>query len=129
MKFIHKETILAIHEMLIAEHGGLSGVRDSSLLESALERPKNKFYYNPHITIYECAASYAYGIVKNHPFADGNKRTGAVSMALFLKKNGFDITMSEKEMVLYILALAEGSKSEQEIADWLKKNTKKCNYN
>ncbi len=125
MRFIRPDVVLAIHEMLLIEHGGPSGIRDERLLESALTRPQNKKHYGPGTSVYELAAAYCYGIVKNHPFVDGNKRTGATVMGVFLMKNGKALVTSEKDLVLQILGVADGSISEEELAVWIKKHSKK----
>ncbi len=124
MKFIRPDVVLAIHEMLLIEHGGPSGIRDEGLLESALARPQNKEVYGI-ASVYELAAAYCYGIVRNHPFVDGNKRTGATVMGLFLMKNGKELVASEKDLVLQILGVADGSISEEDLADWIKNHSKK----
>ncbi len=125
MKFVHPDVVLALHEMLLTEHGGPSGIRDEGLLESALTRPQNKEHYGPDTSICELAAAYCYGIVRNHPFVDGNKRTGATVMGVFLMKNGKELVASEKDLVLQILGVADGSISEEKLAAWIRKHTKK----
>lgn len=125
MKFIRPDVVLAIHEMLLIEHGGPSGIRDEGLLESALTRPQNKKYYGSRASVYEIAAAYCYGIVQNHPFIDGNKRTGATVMGLFLLKNGKELVASEKDLVLQILGVADGKISGKELSSWIKKHSKK----
>jgi death-on-curing protein len=115
--------VLAIHRRQLAEHGGLEGIRDQGLLESALARPKNLLAYSespPDVA--SLAAAYAYGIVKNHPFVDGNKRTAYVVMRTFLKLNGYDIQASNEEKYQIWMALAAGKLSEEELAVWIKKH-------
>ncbi len=112
---------LAIHRRQIAEHGGLEGIGDEGLLQSALSRPKNLLAYSelpPDMA--SLAASYAYGIVKNHPFVDGNKRTAYVVMRTFLKLNGYDIQASSEEKYQIWIALAAGELSEEELASWIR---------
>ena len=110
----------AIHEEQIAQHKGDAGIRDAGLLESALARPQNLAAYGkPDVAA--LAAAYAFGIVKNHPFVDGNKRTGLVALELFLEQNGYVLTASDVECVLVILAVAEGKLSENELAGWIRK--------
>ena len=99
-------------------------MRDEGLLESALARPQNKEVYGA-ASVYKLAAAYCYGIVRNHPFLDGNKRTGATVMGLFLMKNRKELVASEKDLVLQILGVADGSVSEEELADWIKNHSKK----
>ncbi len=109
---------LALQSELLALFGGPGGVRDKGLLESALARPQQQFAYGTP-TLCELAAAYAYGIVKNHPFVDGNKRAGFLVAALFLEINGLSFTAPEEEVVLQTLALAAGQCSEAEYATWL----------
>jgi death-on-curing protein len=109
---------LAIHDEQIAEHGGQAGVRDPGLLDSALNRPRHRYHYET-APIPALAASYAYGIVRNHPFLDGNKRTGLVVAELFLDLNGWTLTATDADCVLTILKLAAGELTEDALADWL----------
>jgi death-on-curing protein len=113
------EVVLATHERLLAEFGGASGIRDRKLLDSALARPKNLFAYGSS-TPTALAASYAFGIVKNHPFVDGNKRTGFTLAILFLERNGWRFSASEADATIQTLGLAAGDVSEAGYADWLK---------
>lgn len=116
--------VLAIHKQQTAEHGGSDGVRDMGLLESALNRPKNLYVYSEHKpSLYQLAASLAYGIIKNHPFIDGNKRTAYVICNLFLELNDVTLTASMQEKYFKTLGLAEGSLSEIEFSLWLSKNS------
>ena len=115
--------VLAIHRRQLAEHGGLDGIRDEGLLQSALYRPQNLLAYSespPDVA--SLAAAYAYGIVKNHPFVDGNKRTAYVVMRTFLKLNGYDIQASSEEKYQIWIALAAGTLSEEELAEWIRKH-------
>ena len=119
--WISKELTLAIHSRQLAEHGGLDGVRDEGLLESALGRPRQLFAYtDPTPDTPALAASYAFGLARNHPFVDGNKRTSAVVCETFLALNGLTLTVSDVEMYPVFLSLAEGTLSESELADWLR---------
>jgi death-on-curing protein len=120
--WVLREECLAMHEKLIERFGGLGGIRDEGLLESALDKPKNHFAYGTP-TIFELAASYASGIVKNHPFLDGNKRAGFVAAALFIESNGFRFQAPEEEAVLETLALAAGQTTEKGYAAWLGRNS------
>lgn len=119
--WLSQRTILAAHGKLLAIFGGQDGVRDEGLLESALGKPRQLFSYATP-DIFDLAASYAFGIVKNHPFIDGNKRTGFVAAALFLEKNGARIQASEIDAVVQTVALAAGECSEEEYAAWLREN-------
>lgn len=114
--------ILAVHDEQLTEHGGLSGVRDQGLLESALARPEHLAAYGePDVA--ELAASYGYGIARNHPFLDGNKRTAFVAALLFLDFNGYAFTASDTEKVLTMLNVAAGEISEMEFAEWIRRNS------
>jgi len=118
--WIKDDVVLAIHRRQLAEHGGGEGVRDSGLLDSALNKPKNLYNYNnPEPDLAALAASYAYGIARNHPFIDGNKRTAFVVCRLFLKLNGANLTASQEEKYNIFLRLAAGDLSEQELANWI----------
>jgi len=115
---------LALQERQILRFGGLSGVRDLGLLKSALARPKNLWSYgNPPPDTTALAASYAYGVMKNHPFVDGNKRVGYVLARVFLLKNGWDIEASAEEKYLAFYSVASGELGEEELATWLRNHT------
>ncbi len=119
--WLNREDCLAIHEMMLAQHGGLAGVRDEGLLESAISKPRHLFSYNsPNLP--EMAASYAAGIVLNHPFVDGNKRTGFLVAATFLELNGMEFRATEESVVQMTLALASGRLKQAAYAEWLDKN-------
>jgi death-on-curing protein len=122
--WLNREDCLAIHEMMLAQHGGLAGVRDEGLLESALSKPQNLFAYSSP-TLPQMAASYATGIILNHPFLDGNKRTGFMLAATFLELNGLEFTASEESVIEMILALAGGKLKQAAYAKWLSENSRK----
>jgi len=122
-EWILRETVLALHEQLLAEFGGSDGIRDGGLLDSALSRPENLFVYGQP-TVSELAAAYAFGLVKNHPFVDGNKRIGFAIGALFLQLNGRGLMATEVDAVIQTLALAAGEIGEKEYACWLEANSK-----
>lgn len=111
-----------MHDRLLAEHGGIAGVRDESLLESALARPKNLIAYGKP-SLFELAAAYAFGIVKNHPFIDGNKRTGFMAAFVFLGINRIDFDAEESAVVIRTLAVAANEISEEAFAAWLSNNS------
>lgn len=115
--------VIAFHHMLIDEHGGQHGLRDRGLLESALDRPRNKYHYESP-SLWELAAAYAYGLVKNHAFHDGNKRVAATAIAVFLALNGARFKVDESELVLMIEGLAKGRVEEETLAGWIKENAK-----
>ena len=123
--WLDRADALAIHEMMLAQHGGLAGVRDEGLLESALAKPHNLFAYGSP-TLPDLAASYAAGIMRNHPFLDGNKRTGFILAATFLELNGLDFIASEESVVENTLSLAKGALKETDYAAWLKANSRKA---
>jgi len=112
------EMVTAIHDEQLAIHGGSAGLRDASLLESALDRPRNKWGYEK-ASLAELAAAYGYGIAKNHPFVDGNKRTSLLCIYTFLGTNGVDFTVPEAEAAAMILSLAAGEVNEQNLARWI----------
>lgn len=120
--WLNREDCLAIHELMLAQHGGLAGVRDEGLLESALSKPQHLFAYASP-TLAEMAASYAAGIILNHPFLDGNKRTGFILAATFLQLNGMDLTATEESVIAKTLALASGKLKQAAYAEWLGKNS------
>ncbi len=120
---ITEELTIAVHARQISEHGGGSGIRDKSLLQSALARPQQLYAYgDPFPDTASLAASLAYGVAKNHPFVDGNKRTAAVLCELFIVVNGSNLAASDEEMLGIFLSLAEGSMSESELAGWIRSN-------
>ena len=116
--WIDRAVALAIHDEQLSEHGGAGGVRDEGALESALDRPKNLHAYED-ASILQLAAAYAFGLARNHPFVDGNKRTSLVVTELFLALNGYELLVSDEEIVLMWLAIADGSRDEFAITAWL----------
>lgn len=110
----------AIHQDQLREHGGLPGIRDENVLESALARPQQKWAYADHTDVPMLAAAYAFGLVKNHPYRDGNKRIGFLAMVTFLGTNGYDFTATDAEAVAEILALADGAVAENGLVDWVR---------
>ena len=117
--WIDPAVVLAVHEEQLAEHGGAAGVRDVGLLESALARPRNLAHYGEP-DVCELAAAYAFGLARNHPFIDGNKRSAFVATELFLLLNGWHLTASDADCVLVMLNLAAGELDEAPFADWLR---------
>ena len=113
------EVVIAIHDEQIAVHAGGLGIRDAGLLSSALARPKHKADYGDP-SVFDLAAAYAYGIIRNHPFVDGNKRTGFLVAYVFLNINGWELRSSEVEAVNAVLNLAAGEMDEPFFSDWLK---------
>ena len=117
--WLDERLALAIHDRQLAEHGGGAGVRDAGLLASALTRPQNRWAYGD-VDAAELAAAYAYGIARNHPFVDGNKRTAWVLARVFLAINGHELTFSANEAIAVMLALAAGELGEAELAEWFR---------
>jgi death on curing protein len=122
--WIEADLVLAIHDRLLVEHGGGEGVRDESLLQSALDRPLNHIAYASS-DIIELAAKYTAGIVQNHPFVDGNKRTGFVIGVLFLELNGYRFTASEEAAAQAVLELAAGTMNEKNFSEVLRANAQR----
>ncbi|PKP86953.1 MAG: type II toxin-antitoxin system death-on-curing family toxin [Alphaproteobacteria bacterium HGW-Alphaproteobacteria-17] len=117
--WLDADVALAIHDRQLAEHGGIAGVRDSGMLESALARPVNQWAYgeDDHAKL---AAAYAFGVARNHPFGDGNKRTAWVLARLFLRLNGLELRFDPQDAITTVLALAAGELAEDELADWFR---------
>ncbi len=120
--WITKEILITVHAELLNRFGGLSDIRDEGLLDSALNRPKHLFSFS-RPTLFQMAASYAHGVVKNHPFLDGNKRTGFMSAYIFLGVNGWSLEAPEEEAVLETLSLAAGETTEEAYATWLERTS------
>lgn len=110
----------AIHLDQLREHGGLAGVRDQNALESALARPRQRWHYEATVDIAALAAAYAFGLVKSHPFRDGNKRIGFLAAVTFLGINAFEFDAPEHEVVSEMLMLADGQLSEERLAEWVR---------
>ena len=123
--WVRRDVVLAFHEQLLAEHGGSAGIRDEGMMDSALGRPENLFAYGKP-SLFDLAAAYAFGLVKNHPFIDGNKRIGFGTAVLFLELNGLRFGAAEVDVVLRTLALAAGEMTGAASAKWLKANSKRA---
>lgn len=119
--WLSKAALLAMHDELLTEHGGASGIRDETLLDSALGKPRNIFLYG-RPDLFTLATAYISGIVRNHPFVDGNKRTAFLAGAIFLERNGKTLTASEEEAADFMLALAATTISEDGFTAWLRKH-------
>jgi death-on-curing protein len=115
----HRALVL-LHAESLAEHGGLWGVRDEAALESALARPKNVYAYERGSDLARLAAAYGFGLVRGHPFNDGNKRAGFLAIGLFLELNGFEFKVDEVDAVKTIMDLAAGSLREKALAEWIR---------
>lgn len=122
-KWITRAIATAIHDEAIYEFGGLGGARDQALLESALDRPRNLLAYEPRSSIFQLAAVLCLGLAKNHPFNDGNKRTALLATRAFLYLNGYALEPRQDEEVATLVAVADGSLGEVELASWLSSNS------
>ena len=120
-RWLSQRIVEAIHQKQLQRHGGGHGLRDVHLLESAIARPQNLAAYGEP-SVFELAACYAFGIARNHPFVDGNKRTAFVAAALFLRTNGYQLIADKAEAAIVFLRLAAGELSEEALAEWLRKN-------
>jgi death on curing protein len=120
--WIKKKALLLAHAQTVARQGGLGGLRDEGLLDSALARPKNLYAYEGIVDVRRLAVSYAVGILRNHPFADGNKRAGFIALGMFLALNGFDLPAEVEEEGRTFFAAASGDISEEELNAWVLKN-------
>ena len=119
--WIDPDVVVAVHAAQLAEHGGQDGVRDAGLLDSALQRPRHRWAFSdPKPDTIALAASLAFGVCRNHPFLDGNKRTAWVLCRTFLRLNGADVSASQSEIVTAVLALAAGETPEDDYAAWLR---------
>ena len=118
-RWLREDVVVAMHSEQITEHGGSPGIRDAGLLSSALARPQNHAAYGEH-SVFDLAAAYAFGIIANHPFVDGNKRTGFLAAYVFLYLNGWELMASEAEALAAALALAVGEMDEAGFSNWFK---------
>jgi death-on-curing protein len=125
IRWLSRRMVEAFHAESLARFGGAPGIRDVGLLESALARPQNAAAYNPDATIFDLAALYCVGTIKNHPFVDGNKRTGLLAGRVFLSLNGCRFSPDEAQTVLMILAAASGEVGEVELARWFEENSRR----
>ena len=125
-KWLAEDLILAIHDEQLAMFGGGTGIRDRGLLESALARPVDRFHYEPEASLFNLAAALGSGIIGNHPFVDGNKRTGLMAIRAFLRLNGWNFEPEQADEVAMILGLAAGEVDEPELARWIEANAEKA---
>lgn len=121
--WLERRLVDAIHADQIRQHGGSHGVRDSGLVESALARARQRWGYEPETDLPALAASYGYGLARNQGYVDGNKRTGYMAMYVFLGLNGLEIESAEPEVVAVMVEVASGERSEEELAEWLRRST------
>ena len=115
----------AVHADQVREHGGLAGVRDENALESALNRPRQKWHYDDTLDLAALAAAYGFGFVRNHPYRDGNKRIGFLALATFLGLNGAELNATDTDIITAIVALAAGNVTEAELADWIRERVRR----
>jgi death-on-curing protein len=125
-KWISKKALLLLHEESLAEFGGRRGLHDEALLDSALARPQNRHAYHPDSTIADLAASYAFGLARNHAFFDGNKRAAFLSIGLFLTINGYRLRAGQMDAIQIMLALASGDLDEPGLSEWITRNLEKA---
>jgi len=121
--WISRRALLLLHVETLAEHGGLAGMRDEGLLDSALARPHNRFVYKKQCDLADLAAAYAFGLSQNHPFQDGNKRVAFLAAGLFLELNGFELVAEQVDSVQVFFALAGGKITERKLAEWIRKSS------
>ena len=121
--WISRKALLLLHAESLAEHGGLPGIRDEGLLDSALARPRNRFAYKKKCDLSDLAAAYAFGLSQNHPFRDGNKRIAFLAAGLFLELNGSVLMPEPVAAVQVFFALANGKMDEKELAEWIRENS------
>ena len=120
--WLSRRVVDAMQRELIAEHGGLHGIRDEGLIDSALSKPRNRWVYEPDADLAELCASYGFVLARNHGYLDGNKRIALAAMHVFTRRNQFAIAVSEVEEVAVVLQLAEGSLREADLAVWIREH-------
>jgi death on curing protein len=124
-RWLSRVVVDAIHADQLRQHGGLAGVRDENVLESSLARPRQKWAYEPTLDLAALAAAYAYGLVRNHPYRDGNKRIGFLALATFLGVNDHELDTTDEDVVTTVLALADGNLTESQMASWVRKHLRR----
>lgn len=124
-QWLSRVVVDALHNDQLREHGGLPGIRDENVLESALARPQQKWHCAEKVDMASLAAAYGFGLVKNHPYRDGNKRIGFLAIVTFLGTNGHDLEATDAEVIAEILALADGRVSEEELTAWIREHSAK----
>jgi len=126
-RWLSRVVVDSVHTDQLREHGGLAGIRDDNALEPALARPQQKWHYADGADLATLAAAYGFGLVKNHPYRDGNKRIGLLAIATFLGINGYELHATDDEVVAEIRALADGRVSEAQLTDWIRAHCVKRN--
>jgi len=122
-KWLNELSVVLLHAESVAEHGGSEGLRDRGLLQSALERARNLYVYEGVTEVARLAAAYGFGIARNHPFLDGNKRTAFLAIGLFLLKNGYVLETDDTEATRTMFALASGALTEAELVEWIRRHS------
>lgn len=121
-RWLTRLVVDAIHNDQLREHGGRPGVRDENVLESALARPQQKWHYDNATDLASLAAAYAFGFVKNHPYRDGNKRIGFLTLVTFLGINSVEFDAAEADIVVTIVSLADGTTSDEQLSQWIRQH-------
>jgi len=122
--WLDRQSVILLQAESLAQYGGSSGIRDAGLLDSALARPINKWNYNSEADLATLAAAYGFGLARNHPFVDGNKRIAFIATALFLRLNGYRLSSAPLDEIQTMLRLAAGELGEEEFAVWIRNHTK-----
>jgi death-on-curing protein len=122
--WLDRQSVILLQVESLAQHGGSSGIRDAGLLDSALTRPINKWNYNSEADLAALAAAYGFGLARNHPFVDGNKRIAFIATVLFLRLNGYRLSSDPLDEIQTMLSLAAGELSEEDFAVWIRNRTK-----
>jgi death-on-curing protein len=122
-QWINRRALLLLHEETLAEHGGLRGLRDEGLFDASLARPQHVHAYEAKADLARLAAAYGFGLVRNHPFNDGNKRAGFLAIGLFLALNGYELKADSVDAIQVILQLAAGELAESKLAEWIRERT------
>ena len=123
-RWIDRRAILLLHSAALAEYGGRAGIRDEALLDSALERPRNRFAYESEADIFALAVAYGFGLAKNHAFHDGNKRVSFLAIGLFLSLNGYRLVAEQVDAIRTVLSLAAGNIQEAALASWIREHSR-----
>jgi len=121
--WVLRDTVIAVHQLLLAKHGGLAGIRDPALLDSALTRPQQQIAYGDNVSVFSLAASYSFGLARKHPFIDGNKRIALTTAAIFLELNDYILNAAEAETVIIFEKLAAGELTESELGNWFENSS------
>ena len=124
-RWINTRALILLHAESLAEHGGLTGLRDENGFHAGMARPQHVFHYKPDADLSRLAAAYGFGLVRDHPFTDGNKRAGFLAILLFLDLNGLELQVAQPEAIQTILALAAGRMSESALGKWIRDHVRR----